>query len=203
MSEIALGRYSDRVLDGEALKQMYQLRHTVFRDRLGWDVVSDHGMEHDFFDVLNPIYLLVKGDKNQLEACWRLLPTTGPYMLRDVFPQLLHGQSAPQDPTIWELSRFAVSKSSHGAPSFGLGETSIRMLQTVVRFALENGITRYVTVTTTAVERLMRKLGLAIHLFGPPISIGNTMAVALWFDVDSHTEAVAFGQLPSMRRAVA
>ena len=203
MSEIALGRYGDRILDPEVLKQMYQLRHTVFRERLGWDVVSDHGMEHDFFDVLNPVYLLAKGDKNEIEACWRLLPTMGPYMLRDVFPELLHGQPAPQDPVIWELSRFAVSKSSHKAACFGPGEISIRMFQTVARFALENGINQYVTVTTTAVERLMRKFGFNLHLFGPPVRVGITMAVAFWIDIDSHTEAIACGHLPSIRRAVA
>jgi len=40
----------------------------------------------------------------------------------------------------------------------------------------------------------MRKLGLAVHRFGPPLGIGQTTAVALWFDVDSHTQAAAFGQ---------
>ena len=89
MSEIALGQYGDRILDADALKKMYILRHTVFHDRLGWDVLSDRGMEHDFFDVLNPIYVLVKGAGDEIQGCSRLLPTMGPYMLKDVFPQLV------------------------------------------------------------------------------------------------------------------
>jgi len=194
MGQISLGRYTDRTCDADTLKEMYRLRHAVFHDRLAWDVVSDHGMEHDFFDVLNPLYVVVRGGGQELVACWRLLPTTGAYMLRDVFPHLLHGEPAPQAPDVWELSRFAVAALDRQAPAFGLGETSIHMLQTVVRFALENGIRRYLTVTTVAVERLMRKLGLAVHRFGPPLGSGQTNAVALWFDVDSHTQAVAFGQ---------
>lgn len=194
MGEISLGRYTDRTCDADTLKEMYRLRHAVFHDRMCWDVVSDHGMEHDFFDVLNPLYVLVRGGGHELVACWRLLPTTGAYMLRDVFPQLLHGQSAPQEQGIWELSRFAIAALDRQAPAFGFGETSIHMLQAVVRFALENSIRRYLTVTTVAIERIMRKFGLAVHRFGPPLAIGRTPAVALWFDVDSHTHAVAFGQ---------
>ena len=30
-----------------------------------------------------------------LRGCWRLLPTEGPYMLKDSFPELLHGAEAP------------------------------------------------------------------------------------------------------------
>ncbi len=193
MGEIKLGRYTDQTLDADTLKEMYRLRHAVFHDRLCWDVVSDHGMEHDFFDVLNPLYVLVRGG-GKLMACWRLLPTTGAYMLRDVFPQLLHGEPAPQEQGIWELSRFAVATLDRQNPAFGLGETSIHMLQAVVSFAQQHGIRRYLTVTTVAIERLMRKLGLAVHRFGPPLGIGQTTAVALWFDVDSHTHAAAFGQ---------
>ncbi len=50
---------------------------------------------------------------------WRLLPTTGPYMLRDVFPQLLHGVAAPAAADTWEISRFAVSKRVIGNSSLG------------------------------------------------------------------------------------
>jgi acyl homoserine lactone synthase len=205
MSEISLGQYGDRTLDEDTLKKMYILRHAVFHDRLGWDVLSDRGMEHDFFDVLKPVYVLVKGDGAEIQGCLRLLPTTGPYMLKDVFPQLLHGRPAPEHPNIWELSRFAVSKSNTGQAisSFGLRETSIRILQSVFHFAYQNSIRRYVLVTTVAIERLLYKLGLDVCRFGPPLRIGGTMAVACWFDVNSHTESMAFGGSPQLDRAAA
>ena len=207
MSEIALGQYGDRTLDEDALKKMYILRHAVFHDRLGWDVLSDRGMEHDFFDELNPIYVLVKGDGAEIQGCSRLLPTMGPYMLKDVFPQLLHGRPAPECPNIWELSRFAVSKSKSNTDqaisSFGLRETSIQMLQSVVHFAFQNSIRCYVLVTSVAIERLLHKLGLDVCRFGPPLRIGNTMAVACWFDVNSHTESIVFGRSLQLDRAAA
>ena len=207
MSEIAFGQYSNHTLDANALKRMYILRHAVFHDRLGWDVLSDKGMEYDFFDVLNPTYVLVKGNGAEIQGCSRLLPTIGPYMLKDVFPQLLHGRPAPECPSIWELSRFALSKSKSNTDqvisSFGIRETSIRMLQSVVHFAFKNSIKCYVLVTTVAIERLLHKLGLDVCRFGPPLRIGNTMAVACWFDVNSPTESMAFGRSPQLDRAAA
>ena len=35
------------------LKQSYALRARVFRDRLGWEVNVENGMETDVFDTLN------------------------------------------------------------------------------------------------------------------------------------------------------
>ena len=90
---------------------MYCLRHRVFKERLGWSVTSIEGREHDKYDDLRPVYLLCRNEHDEVEGCWRLLPTTGPYLLKDVFGELLHGHPAPQDTRIWEISRFAIQPS--------------------------------------------------------------------------------------------
>ena len=94
---------SPQVFDG-----MFALRHRVFRERLGWDVNSVAGREHDLYDDLHPVYLVCRDDK-QTVGCWRLLPTTGPYMLKDVFSDLLHGHPLPR---ILRSGRSAASPSS-------------------------------------------------------------------------------------------
>src|SRR5262249_38868807 len=94
--------------DLDALVEMYRLRAKVFEDRMGWEVATISGMEIDDYDALSPHYMLIRDEANQLCGCWRLLPTQGPYMLRDTFTQLLHGQCAPESPCVWELSRFAI-----------------------------------------------------------------------------------------------
>ena len=111
MHQILVGHAHDPILDSKTLNKMYCFRHKVFYERLGWDVGNENGMERDYFDELDPIYMLARNYHNEIEACWRLLPTTGPYMLKDTFPQLLCGDEAPHDPVIWELSRFAVLPS--------------------------------------------------------------------------------------------
>jgi len=196
MSEILLTQRGDGRLDETTLQQMYRLRHTVFHDRLGWEVASDNGMEHDEFDNGNPVYVLVRGDRDEVIGCWRLLPTDGPYMLKDVFPQLLAGQPAPQRPDVWELSRFALAEGNSDAHGFGLSSIPVRMVQTAVRFAQANGIRRYVSVTSVAIERMFRKLGVHVERLGPPVKIGRVLTVASTLEIDEITEFALFGTLP-------
>src|SRR3546814_18056201 len=87
---------------------MFQQRYRVFKQRLGWSVADCDGAERDAFDEASPIYLLAYNSDGRLAGSWRFLPTTGPYMLRDVFPALLHGEAAPEHPQICAGSRLAV-----------------------------------------------------------------------------------------------
>ena len=196
MGQIMLAKHGNGSLDHRAAIGMYRLRHEVFHDRLGWEVTTDNGMEHDEFDRADPIYMLAKGDEDEVLGCWRLLPTTGPNMLKDTFPQLLHGQPAPQQTDVWELSRFAVTAPQCEGAGFGFSEIPVKMMRTVVRFAQQNGIKRYVTVTTVAVERLLRHLGVNISRIGAPIKIGRVLTVACYIEIDAITEFALFGTLP-------
>ena len=196
MSEVMLAQHGDGRLNDQTVAGMYRLRHAVFHDRLGWDVTSDNGMEYDEFDKCKPVYLLVRGEDNEIEGCWRMLPTMGPNMLRDVFPQLLHGQPMPQQPDVWELSRFAVATNNAEVGGFGFSELPMRMMQMLFRFAKKNGIKQYVTVTSVSVERMIRKVGVNIGRFGPPIKIGKVSTVACTIEIDSITEFALFGTLP-------
>ncbi|TGR73291.1 GNAT family N-acetyltransferase, partial [Mesorhizobium sp. M1C.F.Ca.ET.189.01.1.1] len=88
------------------LKEMHGLRYRVFKKRLDWEVQTEGEMETDPFDSLNPVYLLLKGSDWRTCGCVRLLPTTGPTMLRDTFPTLLDEMVVPASADIWESSRF-------------------------------------------------------------------------------------------------
>ncbi|HXD43477.1 MAG TPA: acyl-homoserine-lactone synthase [Ramlibacter sp.] len=179
---------------------MFALRHEVFKVRLGWDVeVTEDGREIDQFDADEQArYIIGKSPAEHIDAHWRLLPTLGPYMLRDVFPQLLHGQPAPAAADVWELSRFAIatdrlaSSEDAGNHQIGFGTLSVALMQESVRFARSNGIARYVTVTTSAIERMLVRRGLNVHRVGPPIKIGRVLTVACFIEIDD-TTATALG----------
>lgn len=166
-------------------EQMFRLRFRMFHERLGWDVSCEDGQERDHFDELQPLYVLAK-DGRQVRGCWRILPTTGPNMLRDTFPELLGGHSAPNGERIWELSRFAVDTS--GAGGFGLSSVPIVMMRDAVLHARSEHVEEFVTVTTVAIERLLRQVGLAPRRLGPVLNIGVERTVALAFDIDTRTE---------------
>lgn len=179
--------------DLDALAQMHRLRARIFGERMGWAVTVLSGMEIDDYDACSPHYMLVRDEVDAVCGCWRLLPTLGPYMLRDTFPQLLYGQEAPASPRIWELSRFAIVSNEQSG--FGFGGLALDAMRAVVTFADRRNLTSYVTVTTTAVERLLVRARISTQRFGPPIRIGNVHAVALSIDLGAQTHEALFGRV--------
>lgn len=175
------------------LWEMHRLRAKVFNDRMGWEIPIMSGMEIDGYDALDPHYLMVREPEKGLRGCMRLLPTEGPYMLKDTFPELLYGHPVPESSKTWEMSRFAVD--TEGQQGFGFSELTMDVTREIVSFGDKIGIENYVVVTTTAIERMMRLAGLAITRFGPPIRIGVENAVALDFDIGEQTHEALFGKL--------
>jgi acyl homoserine lactone synthase len=175
-------------LDLADMQGMYKLRYEVFAKKLGWDVKTVNEMEMDQYDDLASVaYVLAKAPDGQVDACWRILPTSGPYMLRDTFPELLHGQQAPEAEDCWELSRFAIATSPSLTANGTFGPLSKALMVESARFATARGINRYVTVTTPIMERMMKHQGLHIHRIGPAIKIGIAAAVACIIEVDDIT----------------
>jgi acyl homoserine lactone synthase len=178
------------------LWEMHKLRAKVFKDRLGWEVPVLSGMEIDGYDALDPFYMMIREPgAGTLRGCWRLLPTEGPYMLKDSFAELLHGEAAPQHPRIWELSRFAIQTDPNSR--FGFSEITMESFGEMIHYGRRNGIDRFVTVTTTGFERLLRRAGVVTTRLGEPEQIGIEKAVALYVEVDATYHAVYQQRLAS------
>ncbi|MBY0575162.1 MAG: GNAT family N-acetyltransferase [Gallionellaceae bacterium] len=184
---------SRKEFDSRELWEMHRLRAKVFKERMGWEVPIMSGMEIDGYDALDPYYMMIRDSSTRLRGCWRALPTKGPYMLKDTFPELLYGHLAPEDPKIWELSRFAIE--ADGPQGFGFSGISLDALREIVKFGDSMGIEHYVTVTTASIERMMRRAGFAVTRYGSPMRIGVEIAVALNFDIGEQTHEALFGKL--------
>lgn len=172
---------------------MHRLRTQIFKKQMGWDVPVINGMEIDGYDAIDPYYLMIRDPLNRLRGCIRVLPTEGSYMLKDTFPELLYGQEAPENKKTWELSRFAVKADN--SRGFGFSEMTLDVLREIVRFGDQMGIEHYVLVTTTSIERMMRRAGFAFTRFGPPMRIGVEIAVAVDFDIGEQTQEALFGKV--------
>src|SRR5690606_26369874 len=109
-------------------------------------------------------------------------------MLKDSFPQLLEGRAAPGDARIWELSRFALETDKENR--YGFSDMTMQCFEAVIRYGIANGLTHYVTVTTTAMERLTRRAGAVTCRLGEPQRIGIENAVAFYVDVRATWEAL-------------
>lgn len=173
------------------LRDLHVLRAKVFRDRMGWEVPVLGDMEIDGYDALEPHYMVIRDDAGAVCGCCRLMPTEGPYMLKDTFPQLLEGAAAPQDERVWELSRFAIE--TEGDSKFGFAERAVAAMRGIVTFADQHGIDKYVVVTTTAMERLLRHTGVETTRMRPPMQIGVERTVALEIHLGEKTRLALFG----------
>lgn len=170
----------------QTVNDVYRLRHDAFIDRLGWDICSDNGMERDHFDDLDPYHIVVKNASGEMGGCWRALPTTGDYMLRSIFPELLQGEVLPECQNIWEISRFAVKKTHNKAIKGYSSQVTVRMLQSLYEFAQYQNVQQYVAVTTVGFERILQKLGITMRRLGEgkALQIGVEKSVAILVDVD-------------------
>ena len=166
------------------LHQMHRIRKTVFKDRLGWDVTVRGEFEIDEYDALGPSYLLSMDRHAAVNGCVRLLPTTGPNMLRDIFPSFVTRAAVPHGERVWEASRFAVSGNTTAAEA-GLSQTTYELLIGVLKFALSNGITMIACVVDVRMERILRRAGWQLERLGPVQRIGNATAMAGQLEVSA------------------
>ena len=92
-----------------ALRGMFAARKQVFIDQLKWDLpVLDGRFELDQFDTPDARYLiLLDPDDLRHRASARLLPTTAPHLLGDIYPHLC-ADGAPTSKGVWEISRFCL-----------------------------------------------------------------------------------------------
>lgn len=170
----------------ETLISMHQLRYRVFKERLDWDVQTSGDMEVDSFDALHPAYLVQLGTDGRVQGCVRLLPSVGPTMLRDTFPMLLAGHSAPSNCSIWESSRFALDIMTDAPKGeHGIARATYELFAGMIEFGLSRRLTDIVTVTDARMERILRRAGWPLRRLGNPRNLGNTLAVAGYLDIST------------------
>jgi N-acyl-L-homoserine lactone synthetase len=95
MSHIIAGRLED--LPPDVRHNLGIFRHKVFVQRLHWEipgVPEDANSEWDGFDGGRTVHLVALASCQEVCGCARLMPTTGPCLLRDIFPELT-GSSPP------------------------------------------------------------------------------------------------------------
>jgi len=170
---------------------MFRCRAQTFHERLGWDVVVKDGYERDRFDDENPLYIVsVDPDTEEYWGSIRILPTTGPNMLRDVFSCLLADGDVVESATIWEASRIcAVSK--YAQPERAKGRVNYvvsEMLVAICELAPLAGLTQIVGVCDAPTFRVLKAAGCEPEMIGTPRRIGVTMCYAGLFDAGEATE---------------
>jgi len=85
--------YGDDLFDfPELANEMFQDRKSQFCDAFGWDLEVDAlGREIDKYDLMNPLYVILRDKSGHHLGSGRLMPTTGPTMIADHFSDMTDG----------------------------------------------------------------------------------------------------------------
>ena len=191
--------HDDGCLPEDVDAALARYRHRIFVEQLGWSLPSaDDRFERDQYDRGDTVYVVAHDESGAICGCARLLPTTRPYLLQELFSFLLaDGTEPPKAADVWELSRFAAS-GTDGALSDESGAWAVQpMLASVVECAVKLGARQLIGVTFLSMERLFRRIGVHAHPAGTAQRIDRRMVVGCWIDLDAQTLS-ALGLDPAM-----
>jgi N-acyl-L-homoserine lactone synthetase len=171
--------------------ELLRYRHDVFIELLNWDLdLSERNtklrLEEDQFDTDDTLNVYSKDRHGNIVGCARLLPTTLPYLLEEVFPELLGGMPTPKSDDVWELSRFAcvdLGTSLADMHSQCSSELSVQLMNKTMEAAKKMGAKHLISVSPIAIERLLKKNGFEIKRLAPPQRIGGYILIACWIDL--------------------
>src|SRR5665213_3013686 len=167
------------------IAEMHHDRKRVFVDWLKWKIpVVDGRYEIDQFDGSDAVYLIESDRKSGRHlASLRLLPSTRPHLLKDVFPILCDGP-VPTGEDIMELTRFCVS------PDVGRPE-AMRLMNhmwvAAVEYAMLFGVARYTCISHLQFVSLMLSSGWEAEPLGMPQSIDGQGTGAIIFTITPAT----------------
>lgn len=176
------GRY-EHLLD-----QYFRVRKTVFADRLGWKVKACGAFERDHYDDLNPAYLIWCDDnQNQLYGAVRLMPTTGPTLLYDVFRSTFPHAADLIAPGIYEGTRMCVDEEAlaHDFPHMRCERALCLLLLALCEVALDNGIHMMISNYEPHMRRIYEKAGAAFDELGRADGFGKHPVCCGAFEVSS------------------
>ncbi len=172
-----------------ALYDSHRLRHKIFVDRTGYDVPTFDGAEYDQFDTPATVYLVHRGATGAVDGIARLVPTSRPYMIQELWPHLIYG-APPSNPKIWEGSRFGVDRS---LPPQQRREVSRKLVAACQEFGLKRGIDAMIVLMPPFILRtVIEAAGCVLSAMGPVSSLGN-------IPVQAASVEISLQQLQSIR----
>jgi acyl-homoserine lactone synthase len=174
------------------IDEVYRFRHRFFVEHMKWETLKRaDGREIDQFDGPDAVHIVHK-DADGIFIYTRLLPTTGPHLLRDVYPEILQGNEAPSGPDVWEWTRAAIAPERRDSRKAADPMTG-RMFISGVEAALYLGIRGFLVETHPALLTRSLEIGFDARPLALPTTYGGQPILALWSGVTDST-------LPTMRR---
>ncbi len=141
--------------------EMFCLRKRVFHDQLGWEVPLKDGREIDPYDDLDPVYVISVDDATgRVRGSLRMMPTTGPHLMRDVFSAWFDKPVVFESAAIWEVTRFCVDPlwlRGHYTPR-GQNLVTCELIIAGCEVSARSGVNQLTTLSHMGMINAMRRI---------------------------------------------
>jgi acyl-homoserine lactone synthase len=174
-------RRDNRHLYSDILDDYFRLRHQIYVVERKWSVLDrPDKRDIDQFDTDETVYLLgLEG--HSIIAGMRLVPTTAPTLLSELFPKLsLDGPV--RRPDVYELSRIFVVRNRRGEHAGARAEAVIQAA--AMEYGLSVGLSAFTIVLESWWLPRLLDQGWVARPLGLPIDIDQMSTVAVMVDVN-------------------
>ncbi|MDO3441378.1 acyl-homoserine-lactone synthase [Agrobacterium sp. V1] len=132
-------------------ERVWEFRHRHFVERFGWEALrKTDSREIDIFDTDEAVHLVLE-DAGVVLGYSRLLATSEPHLLSDVYPEIMSGSDYPRQANVYEWTRCVAEP---GASLCGV-EASHMLLAGVAEFCLSAGIEALIVETHPKLVNLL------------------------------------------------
>jgi acyl-homoserine lactone synthase len=165
----------------QQIEQMFRMRHRIYVERRKWvDLARPDKREVDQFDNEDATYLLGIDDTGEVYAGLRLVPTTGPHLIRDVFPHAVQWGPIPQAKHILEFTRYFVGRRQPGITS---RQTAGNLLCAMFEYGLARSISHFSLLCDSFFLPHMLECGWSVRPLGRPLPYPEGECIAVLFEV--------------------
>jgi N-acyl-L-homoserine lactone synthetase len=173
---------------GEAWISHHRLRYRIFVERQKWSVPNYQEIEYDEFDTPAATYILALDEQYRALGATRLIPTTRPYMVESLWPELVD-EELPHCDSIWEASRFGCDRDLDAASR---RQVVAQLILGCQEFGIATGIKRYLGVMPIGIfKNVIAANRCPVSQIGPTRRLSGHAIAAAYIDVSPSTlEAV-------------
>jgi len=188
---IALLPGESRALFPRLMDEMYDLRLGAVRAHAGRPSAAVHRLAVvDYFDSLDPLYVLALDEMACVAGALRLLPTTGVTMLNDASAGAPRDGLRVESPLIWEASRLTLRRAGDSRATDGAMNRTIGQLGVALNAVAEAAALTYlIGVFDGAMHRLLSHRGCAGETLAPPMRIDGADIFAVLYEVGATMDA--------------
>ncbi|MBM3564346.1 MAG: autoinducer synthesis protein [Alphaproteobacteria bacterium] len=171
--------------------EMYELRLGASRARLDRPLGAINRLAVvDYFDSLDPLYVLALDDAGRIIGAIRLLPTTGATMLNDAFAATLPERGRIESPLIWEASRLTVDATGNSQAQERTIDRAVGELGCALNeIAQGAGLTHLIGVFDGGAYNLLSSRGCAGEALAPPLSLAGGQIFVAFYEVGPAMDA--------------